>query len=502
MTGLQEGFYQDWDATTNMLTIATDEAERLLQDAIWTVKAKETETSTPVTSKIEYEVVPAAPIIDEVGEQPVYKGVFTDIFVQINNRPTQVTVDGLLMGLKSDNASEEDPDNADETVDGVRISGTLPDAANLTVDRGNFAIAASTDGGNDTYSLPFVISDGSSAYLVENGSNKLYRVRLDEALLWEYDLPSGSYIRSDDFDAFLVDSEGNAYVFDNTGDNWYSVGSGGGMRWTYEAPAGNYRAGVDSAGNFYLIGRELGVLRKIGSDGTETTLYSAPTTGGTESYAMTVAPDGSIYLANNRIADIYKINADGSLAWTYDSPASFYRMQAAADSDLYLMAQHGVLRKVNKSNGSVRWTYTAPTGNQYVDRSFVVGSDGSVYIFNNTTQDVYKVSSSGSLLWTYAGAPSGAYPAGVTIDKDDNVYLFKNSGNPRALYKISSAGTLLWTYEAGNSGAFGYTIGVGFDDSVYIFNYSSDTLSRINSDGTLAWANTDLSGTFTHLLAL
>ena len=49
--GLLEGFYYSWDADSDTLTIA-GEATRLLGDAIWMVSAKETATSTAVTSEI------------------------------------------------------------------------------------------------------------------------------------------------------------------------------------------------------------------------------------------------------------------------------------------------------------------------------------------------------------------------------------------------------------------------------------------------------------------
>ena len=148
--GLLEGFYYSWDADSDTLTI-TGEATRLLGDAMWIVSAKETTTSTAVTSEITYNVVPTAPIIEEIGEQTVFKGQDTDIFVEIQNSPTQIGVDGLLTGLKFESGSEGEGEDA---VNGVRIQGLLPLSTNLTVDSTNFNIVTSNDGGEDVYNLP------------------------------------------------------------------------------------------------------------------------------------------------------------------------------------------------------------------------------------------------------------------------------------------------------------------------------------------------------------
>ena len=147
--GLLEGFHYSWDADNDMLTIA-GEATRLLGDAIWVVSAKETSSSTAVTREITYNVVPTAPIIEEVDAKTIVKGVEVDIFVGIQNQPTTIVADGLLIGVKFENSSEDG-------IEGIRFSGTLPTDTNLTVDSADFRIDALSDGGEDTYNLPINI---------------------------------------------------------------------------------------------------------------------------------------------------------------------------------------------------------------------------------------------------------------------------------------------------------------------------------------------------------
>ena len=155
--GLLEGFHYSWDADNDILTIA-GEATRLLGDAIWVVSAKETSSSTAVTSEITYNVVSGAPIIQETGAITVYKGVETNVFVEIQNTPTQIRSDGLLLGLKSEIESIPSEDEDADPTEGVRIAGMIPSDAELTVSSENANINTSNDGGEDSYTLPVTIS--------------------------------------------------------------------------------------------------------------------------------------------------------------------------------------------------------------------------------------------------------------------------------------------------------------------------------------------------------
>ena len=148
--GLLEGFAYTWHEDDDEVEIF-GAAERLLADAMWTVFAKETPTSTAITRDIIYNVLPSAPIIDEVGEQNVHIGFDNDIFVEIQNKPTRILVDGLLTGLKFEPDSDGEGDDQKE---GVRLTGMLPGDVNLTVDNTDFSIEVENDGGSDLYDLP------------------------------------------------------------------------------------------------------------------------------------------------------------------------------------------------------------------------------------------------------------------------------------------------------------------------------------------------------------
>ena len=103
-----------------------------------------------------------------------------------------------------------------------------------------------------------------------------------------------------------------------------------------------------------------------------------------------------------------------------------------------------------------------------------ISNDRPVYLFNETTRDLYQVNDDGTLAWTY-DAPTGTYfTPHVTTDA---VYLFNQT--PDDLYKINiSDGTLAWTYNA-PPGPIGQQIGT--ETAVYLFNDTNDDLLKVNA---------------------
>ena len=117
--------------------------------------------STAVTREITYNVVSGAPIIEEVGAITVYKGVGTNVFVEIQNKPTQIIANTLLLGLKSDIESILSEDSDEDPIEGVRFTGMTPSDAELTVDDDEINIFTLNDGGEDSYNVPIHISSGT-----------------------------------------------------------------------------------------------------------------------------------------------------------------------------------------------------------------------------------------------------------------------------------------------------------------------------------------------------
>ena len=145
--GKWDGWYYDWDASTELLTISGN-ANTVLSDATWALTAKKgTQT---VEEDVDYSVAPPAPVITEPQNLTITAGTdyeATPIAIAIANSPSVVRMEGLLVGLYFEVTG---------TV--VEIKGMLPSDVDLTVTSGTLEIYASNGGGEDTVTPSFTIN--------------------------------------------------------------------------------------------------------------------------------------------------------------------------------------------------------------------------------------------------------------------------------------------------------------------------------------------------------
>ena len=139
------------------------------------------------------------------------------------------------------------------------------------------------------------------------------------------------------------------------------------------------------------------------------------------------------------------------------------------------------------TDGSLAWTYTAlPSGAYYIPAA---SSDGGVFAFLQDTYDMYKIATDGSLAWTNTDLPSGIYPAPLRASSDGGIFAIRNNnGN---VYKLASDGSLAWTYTALSIGSYDSPV-ASSDGGVFVFRDDTDDVYKIASDGSLAWTYTAL----------
>ena len=145
--GKWDGWYYDWDADTDLLTISGN-ANTVLSDATWALTA--TKGTESVEEAVDYSVAPPAPVITEPQNLIITAGTdyeATPIAIAIANSPAVVRMEGLLLGLYFES-----------TDTGVEIKGMLPSDVELTVTSGTLEIYASNGGGEDTVTPSFTIN--------------------------------------------------------------------------------------------------------------------------------------------------------------------------------------------------------------------------------------------------------------------------------------------------------------------------------------------------------
>jgi outer membrane protein assembly factor BamB len=195
----------------------------------------------------------------------------------------------------------------------------------------------------------------------------------------------------------------------------------------------------------------------------------------------TIGPDGDLYLGAD---GVYRIGRDGKVRWHYPSEPEvkakhvFSAPLVAADGNLYVGTQDGLVVSLKAADGKLRWTYNVRAD---VDGSPTMGEDGNLYIGADDGR-LYALRSDGSLRWSFvaqkdirsaaAVAASGALYVGSF---DGNLYALAPSGDVKwvlptggriaatpvidargtvlvgsqddHLYAVSPKGRVLWSYE-------------------------------------------------------
>lgn len=553
--GLMEGFNQDWDATAGILYIK-GHATRILQDAIWTVKAKETADSSPVTQTITYNVVFTAPVIEDITAATIYRGQEADIFIEVQGRPTVSRVEGLLAGLKFSPGTEPDGDDVKE---GIRVIGTLPVEARLTVESFVARAFASNDGGSDSQMFTVSVEelqDQFYAFLVNtSAANTIYRIdpsgtqvwsmqnsglggnsglveidgtknfiilyndvlykfnHSDGALAWSYDFDTTSYARW-----LLVDSKRHILVYNTVSgagvfDSFYKVSRDGTLLWEsndLNATSLGWNFDIDvnddiliSEGHDQDLGfnQETKVYKISGSDGSILwEITNLPT--GTYYNQIETDDNGDVYVFRRAVSGYFnhavtKVQGtDGTILWTtsFASPVGAYtEFHVDGDGNVYLLEGNDESVEKIGADGTQLWKNTTTLPNTGDFNSMAVGSDGSVYLVDYNSDDVYKLNSAdGTQDFKYTGFTAQIQYT-IKLDSDDNLILVSStSATTRGVYKLSSSGTLVWTYTIpGNANT--YDINVDSDGNVYFFNAFTDDVIKINgSNGSVLWTYSGL----------
>ena len=257
---------------------------------------------------------------------------------------------------------------------------------------------------------------------------------------------------------------------------------------------------VDGSGNVYVAGTTEGDLdgqtHSGGTYDTFLTKYNSSGTkqwtrllgNGTETYAYTVAVDGS---GNALVA--------GHTRGTFDSESNVGMM------DIYVAKYNSSgTRQWVRMLGSARFDYcygvgTDTSGNVYIsgaaygDFDGLANSDGTWM-----SEDVFvaKFDSSGTKQWSrFFGTATNDVASGLAVDGSGNVYVTGNSdgaldgetnagGHDLYLVKYNTSGTRQWTRLLGTtSGEYGRSVAVDGSGNAYLTGHTSGNLDGATNNG-------------------
>lgn len=294
---------------------------------------------------------------------------------------------------------------------------------------------------------------------------------------------------------------------------------------------------TDHTGNIYVADSRNNLIRKISADGMVTTLAgsgrqgSADGRGSSASFFFPVGiasgNDGNVYVADTHNSLIRKIGPDGTVTTIAgkltpelkDHPDSLgrldnpYGIAVGKDGAIYFTDwAKNVVRKISRDGKVVIVAGTGDDGAKdgparsatfFLPEGIAVDDKGNLFVADTYNNIIRKIDAHG-IVSTLAGKPgkrnkgsadgrgaaaSFSHPCGIAVDKKGNVYV-ADVGNNK-IRKITADG-LVSTYagtgargtENGSSAqaTFYQPFGVATDDAgnVYVADYQNNTIRKIH----------------------
>jgi hypothetical protein len=263
---------------------------------------------------------------------------------------------------------------------------------------------------------------------------------------------------------------------------------------------------------------------QIDGAGTLGSMYGWTTNYGTLTYSVKNDSTGNLVfvgtIPTGQInAEVVKATKTGSKTWsrTY-TPAGTNsseggRLDLDASDNIYLVTKReynlsGGRWQVIKYNsaGTIQWQKDI-LGSTWNDGWDIAASDsdGSVIttgsISNSSRPTIFKLNTSGTLVWQLANMTGGNYHAIPAIDSSNNVYIGRSLSAGAAIEKFNSAGTWQWgrTFAPLTSGQMGMAVDSTGNTYLGTYTASSIVIAKYNSAGTIQWQRqmTSSSGSLT-----
>jgi len=301
----------------------------------------------------------------------------------------------------------------------------------------------------------------------------------DSTVAWIYDASPGYH--AEDAISPVIDDEGNLYSM-----VWMSMiklNSSGNLLWNayigyylWTMPTLGADGTVYATGYYYdpLYSRTNGGVIALDPAGNETLDYETEDQyDGGVSGAATIAPDGTIYLADGG-GYLYAISPEGGMRWKYTTERSTASSPALTVEGTIITIDYDNIVYAINPNGTLKWQRQIDTDISY---DMALDIDGTVYV--GSENGIIALTADGNDLWQFPVA-EGAWLRPAVGNNHTVVF----GGNDGFVYALNPDGSEKWKYKTGDDLASTPTLDAR--GHVYIGSYDG-FLYALTNEGELKW---------------
>ena len=383
------------------------------------------------------------------------------------------------------------------------------DAAKFTINSSTGALSfvtapnyeAPTDsGGNNVYDVTMQVSDGNGG----TDTQTLAVTVTNQAITSVSATGSSTALGGGVYTLNLGANENATSWTINWGDGTIETVAGNPGSVTHTYAAGNagltfniLASATDAAGTHFvndviaptafLTGE--GLYRYDADSGTFEQYFSGAEL--TNPYAVTVGPDGLIYVAGHTSDNIVRYNATtGAFVDTFVAAGSGGLNAAAGltfgpDGHLYVSNQIGdSILKYDGTTGAFISTFvSAGSGGLNAPVALIFRPDGYLYVGSYNSDSILRYNATtGAFVGTFVAAGSGGLngPAAMAWGPDGNLYVASNDATVKRYN--GTTGAYIDNFVTTGSGGLGEAVGLSFgpDGNLYVSSYSTDKIIKYN----------------------
>lgn len=269
--------------------------------------------------------------------------------------------------------------------------------------------------------------------------------------------------------------------------------------WYFSGP---HEVSVAPDGSVYIADEKNHQIQKFSADGEFIQKWGSKGTGNgqfTRPSDIAIAPDGSVYVVDGTNGRIQQFNAQGKFIkiWKVlgasNSPRNYqYSLAIATDSSIYIADGYNYRIQQFSPQGAVirSWGAKGVGNGQFNGPSDIaIAPNGNVYVSSFWNHRIQQFSAHGDFIRTWGGAGSATgqfnHPNGLAISSDGSVYVAENSNHRIQQFSADGIFIRTWGSIGSENGKFKELSGIaiGPNGNVYVPDPYDNRIQQFNAQG-------------------